>query len=480
MDWGDGSTPVVATITTVSAGNYDITTGGHNYAQTGSHTLSVTITDAQGFVVGTASPTLTVNAISLVALPAIRANAGIPTGELFVASISGTPTPDFTGYTAMIDWGDGTPPSAGFVNPAITVGDNITSSGHTYAQGGIYNLLVTVRDSQGFLVGSTPTLVVVSVPLSGRLSPQSDSGISNSDGITNIATPTFVGNTAPGAIVEIFAAPAGSTAVPGSLIATGSAQTSGYWSATVVNAPLANGYYSIIAEAINTFGNVLAAAPLGTLVIDTIAPVVTGLTFDRFDDTVTVTYQDNLSGLSYNSIASSSNYQLSAKPLARNVPVPKMLLPTSILITPGTSATSPEVVSVVFNHGKTVRGGRYLVVIDSGSGDLGVQDVAGNALDGNFYGTFPSGDGLPGGNFVASIDTFHNHVVLAPVPAKDGYVPPSAAVDPPAGSKPIKKTVKVVHSAQKAVSQPVRQAHRVHDLAIESLFVPKKVKHHLV
>ena len=88
---------------------------------------------------------------------------------------------------------------------------------------------------------------------------------------------------------------------------------------------------------------------------------------------------------------------------------------------------------MVFNNGHTVRGGRYLIVINSGGGDTGIHDVAGNALDGNFYGTFPSGDGLPGGNFAASIDTFHNNIVLPPVPFLDGYVPPSAAVvDPPA------------------------------------------------
>ena len=56
--------------------------------------------------------------------------------------------------------------------------------------------------------------------------------------------------------------------------------------------------------------------------------------------------------------------------------------------------TDPVVVNVVFNNGHTFRGGKYEVVIDSGTGDAGIQDVAGNALDGNFYGTFPTGDGL--------------------------------------------------------------------------------------
>ena len=78
---------------------------------------------------------------------------------------------------------------------------------------------------------------------------------------------------------------------------------------------------------------------------------------------------------------------------------------------------------MVFNDGHVFRGGKYEVVINSGTGDSGIQDVAGNALDGNFYGSFPSGDGLAGGNFVAAIPTFHR-VVLPFVPTADGYVPP--------------------------------------------------------
>ena len=80
-----------------------------------------------------------------------------------------------------------------------------------------------------------------------------------------------------------------------------------------------------------------------------------------------------------------------------------------------------------------MRGGKYKVVIDSGTGDGGIHDVADNALDGNYYGQFPTGDGLPGGDFVATIETFHNQV-LAAVPIKDGYAPPAGGVVPPAGN----------------------------------------------
>ena len=62
VDWADGSTPGIASVTTVSAGTYDIKTGGHNYAGAiGAYTLTITITGRPGLrVSGTASPSVTV------------------------------------------------------------------------------------------------------------------------------------------------------------------------------------------------------------------------------------------------------------------------------------------------------------------------------------------------------------------------------------------------------------------------------------
>ena len=165
--------------------------------------------------------------------------------------------------------------------------------------------------------------------------------------------------------------------------------------------------------------------------------MIRDLRFDRRDGTLTVTFQDNLSGMDLASITNSAFYHISARPLSRKVHPPKLILPTSIRYTADGVATDPVVVQVVFNKGHWMRGGDYEVVVDSGAGNHGIQDVAGNALNGNYYGGFPTGDGLAGGNFVATIATFH-HRVLAGVPIKDGYVPPSAAVDPPAGSSTAK------------------------------------------
>jgi large repetitive protein len=472
IDWGDGSGTTSGTITE-TAGVFTVS-GTHNYAAPGTYPITVVVAgDSQQLTLTTSA---TVSGLSITPFTGLSAVAGTPTGALTVASVD---SPDSANYTALVDWGDGsTPVVASFQHSFLILPFDIATSGHTYSQGGSYTVTTTIRDSQGVVVGTTYAGITVTVtPLTGRLSPLSDTGISDSD--IDDTTPTFVGNTAPGATVEVFAAPSGSTSRPGTLIATGASNSAGVWAATVVNTPLPQGTYTITAEAVNSAGTDLNTASLGTVVIETAPPVINALTFDRYTDTVTVTYQDGLSGLDLASIANGAFYHLSAKRLAADVPVPKLLLPTAITITPGATATSPVVVTVVFNHGHEVRGGRYFIIINSGTGDNGVQDVAGNALDGNFYGTFPSGDGLAGGNFAAFIDTFHNHIVLAPVPYKDGFVAPGAAVlDPPTPKIATKaKVVRATASVKVAASLSTKQA-SVHDQAIGALILEKKDKRH--
>ncbi len=113
--------------------------------------------------------------------------------------------------------------------------------------------------------------------------------------------------------------------------------------------------------------------------------------------------------------------------------------------------------------------------------------MAGNSLDGNFYGSFPTGDGLAGGNFVADILTFHNKV-LPFVPIADGYVPPVKGIDPPAGSAPAGKAHNTVHVktkapvvkstvAQKIVAQKIE--HEMIDQALRELVAEARAEHRM-
>ena len=68
-------------------------------------------------------------------------------------------------------------------------------------------------------------------------------------------------------------------------------------------------------------------------------------------------------------------------------------------------------VAVTFNSGRPIRGGFYLFTIrDSSNGNSSVQDIAGNHLDGVFYGKFASGNGIPGSDFVAMLSGYHDKI----------------------------------------------------------------------
>ena len=87
---------------------------------------------------------------------------------------------------------------------------------------------------------------------------------------------------------------------------------------------------------------------------------------------------------------------------------------TNIDVNPGLAVNSYDV-DVAFNNGATIRGGFYLFTIrDPTNGNSSVQDIAGNHLDGVFYGSFPSGNGINGSDFVAMLSGYHNKIFGRP------------------------------------------------------------------
>ena len=65
---------------------------------------------------------------------------------------------------------------------------------------------------------------------------------------------------------------------------------------------------------------------------------------------------------------------------------------------------------MTFNGGDH-QGRFYLFTIrDSSNGDSSVQDLAENHLDGVFYGSFPSGNGINGSDFVSELQAYHDKV----------------------------------------------------------------------
>lgn len=155
IDWGDGS-PTTAGAIGSSSGAF-VVIGQHTYADEGSFTATVTISDvAPGTGTATATDTATVGeADSLSGTPA---SFSVPAGVSFtrtVATFSDTLTSAVAGdFTATIDWGDATT-SAGTVSGG---GGSFQVSGtHTYASAGTFPVMVTLSDDSPGTATATVT-----------------------------------------------------------------------------------------------------------------------------------------------------------------------------------------------------------------------------------------------------------------------------------------------------------------------------------
>lgn len=106
-----------------------------------------------------------------------------------------------------------------------------------------------------------------------------------------------------------------------------------------------------------------------------------------------VTYQDNASGMNLASLTNTLNYSFTRKTTHE----PRAFKITAAKLIPPLSATAPVTVTLRVANGARIHHGRYLFAILSG----GIDDVAGNLLDGNYNGTFPTGNGVAGSQFNA-------------------------------------------------------------------------------
>jgi N-acetylneuraminic acid mutarotase len=158
-DYGDG-TPAQ---TLAPSGNSF--TLQHTYADEGSYTVAVTITDNQG-AAQTATTTVTVANVA----PTVQPITGIPASVKVNTAI--TPSATFTDpgtldtHTAVWNWGDGTT-SAGTVTE--TNGSGSVTKSHTYTTPGVYTVTLTVADADGGTTDRTYQPVTVYNPTATAL-----------------------------------------------------------------------------------------------------------------------------------------------------------------------------------------------------------------------------------------------------------------------------------------------------------------------
>lgn len=436
INWGDGTPvqtlPGSAVTKSGSVNGVQFTvTAAHTYLEEGVYATTITILDDGG-------STTVAHGTAVIAdaplTPSNQPNVFTVEGQLFsgpVASFTdANPFATVGEFNyVLIHWGDGSPDTAGTITQPGGMGTPFVVNGtHRYlTTGGVgagtFPITVDVHDEGGSTVtlSNTANVAVASVTLAGQINPASVSGLANGvPNVTNVVTPNFFGTVSPAVPASHVTLTAtdvanGSTIVLGTVIAN----AAGQWNLTSVVLP--QGTYNVTAVATDVNGNVVSGPTpvtiVSNLVIDTTGPEVQNVVFNRGTGTILVTYIDPTlpdgtfgSGVSLAAVTDASNY-LFTRPHAR----PNAFLITSITVVP-TGVPGLTTVQLTINNGKLIRGGfnfNFTIFASNVIRRSGVQDNATNGMDGEFFGTFPSGNGVNGGNFNARLVAFHNQVLPA-------------------------------------------------------------------
>jgi hypothetical protein len=157
VDWGDG-TQTTGTVAG-SNGSFAIT-DSHTYAFAGQDTITVTLVDpVHGSVNTVGFGTATIGLSTQVSLVSATERVALGPNTVVAHIIDGNHADAASGFTATIDWGDGTPTTAG----AIVGSDGSFSveGGHTYADEGNFTVTANVvRTSDAATASDNQTVVV--------------------------------------------------------------------------------------------------------------------------------------------------------------------------------------------------------------------------------------------------------------------------------------------------------------------------------
>ncbi|HJT35300.1 MAG TPA: DUF4214 domain-containing protein, partial [Pirellulales bacterium] len=158
--WGDGVT-TTGTVTTTAGGGL-LVNGSHAYAEEGTKTVTVTVSD-QGGATATATTTATVGDAALAATAAsITTTEGATFSGTVATFTDANPGALLGDYTANIVWGDGATTSGtlGATQAGILVNGN-----HSYVEEGAQTVTVTISDAGGAKATATTTATIADATL---------------------------------------------------------------------------------------------------------------------------------------------------------------------------------------------------------------------------------------------------------------------------------------------------------------------------
>jgi RHS repeat-associated protein len=176
VSWGDGSS---TTLTAASGGIAAISgqTGAfavlasHTYADEGSHTLTVQVTDASNLSSATSAAVTVADAPqSGLAVGSFSGTEGtaLAAGAVTVATFSdanASATP--ADFTAALTWGDGSSSTVSGAGIVGSTGSFSVLANHTYAETGSFTLAVQVHDDGGSTLADSGSVTVAEAPLTG-------------------------------------------------------------------------------------------------------------------------------------------------------------------------------------------------------------------------------------------------------------------------------------------------------------------------
>ncbi len=246
INWGDGTAPTQGSISSVGYATFGVV-GQHTYASVGTYPITVTIVSLGGQSVVVNSEAIA-TALPVTVLPTIvTGSAGQSLGSPTVATFLDPYFTDTAGdFQAVINWGDATA-SVGLV---LAQGNGVFSvvGDHTYQAPGTYSLSVQVIRKLNAQQASGVSQAQIGSPspnfaFSGGLAAVPGNGGLVADARAITRFPTFDGQSAAFAIVQLFARPLRKDRARA--LGTTVADPNGRWS--LIAGPLAPGNYQVTA-----------------------------------------------------------------------------------------------------------------------------------------------------------------------------------------------------------------------------------------
>jgi hypothetical protein len=290
INWGDGQTSK-ATVKEFSI------SGTHTYLEAGVYNGSVSYEDDCGSHKIAFQAKVADAALSATGVP-VSATAGAQFTGTVATFTDANPESVASDFTATIDWGDGTPTTAGTIGSAAGGGFTVAGS-HTYASGGAYATSIEIKD-----VGSATATATSTATVAGTSGPP---------------TPPTPGTTSPPTLLT--------TSPPTVLTTTSAAFT------TTVNPD------GLETEVHFEYGPVLPGAKASAITYGSVTPDQPAGS-DFTDHAVTTTVTGLLPNVTYNVRAVASNSAGSATGPNQTLvtpadpPPPPPVLGTSVNVTP--------------------------------------------------------------------------------------------------------------------------------------------------